>query len=348
MKKMILSIVLVVLLVAGGITLGVVKDKQAKTPTSTVEMDLNPSASFVVNSNNLVLSASFSNQDADIIFSDIEVVGRNIEEVAKDFTERAIKFTSDAKSYISIDASFNPGEGSEENCIHITVSGDAKQAEALRNALVNKVNAVFDENGVFGRAVGAIRTSAEDLINKYKDVAEDMQIDVSELAGKTEAEILAMINEQGKKLEGLTSDALGKVKEFVEGDVIANLESAIDSLEQLIQKLETQIDGWLELYGNDLPETIKTQIQTAKNTISQYKEQIKAKRNEIVQKIAEKITELKEQARTEFESLKTKLNAGIEARKAELEAHIQNFEANKEARLAEIKAWRDSFNTSAE
>ena len=60
MKKIILSVVLVVLLIAGVVTVGVIKSNEAKTPTFTVEMDLNPGATFVVNSKNVVLSATFA------------------------------------------------------------------------------------------------------------------------------------------------------------------------------------------------------------------------------------------------------------------------------------------------
>ena len=150
MKKILLSIFLVVLLVAGGVTLGVIQSNKAKTPTSTVEMDLNPGASFVVNSNNVVLSVAFTNEDADLIYSGIEVVGRNIEEVAKDFTQKAIEASSAAKEYIDLDVT--DSADADTNCITITVSGNAEQCEKLKNSLVQKINSVFDENGIFGRA----------------------------------------------------------------------------------------------------------------------------------------------------------------------------------------------------
>ena len=127
MKKIILTFVLVVLLVAGGITLGVIKSNEAKTATSTVEMDLNPSASFVVNKNNVVLSVVFANEDADLIFSDIEVVGRSMEEVAKDFTQRSIEVGTNVQGNAIISLSADATAGGNQNCITFTVTGNAEQ-----------------------------------------------------------------------------------------------------------------------------------------------------------------------------------------------------------------------------
>ena len=349
MKKIILSIVLLVVLIAGGVTVGVVQSNKAKTPTSTVEMDLNPGASFVVNSNNVVLSVSYTNEDADLIYSGIDVVGRNITEVAKDFTQKVIEYSSaegEYKKYINIEASLS--SGADENCITIKVSGNDEQAEALKNALISKVNAVFDENGIFGRAVGEIKTQTTDLVNKYADIAQDLKLDVEEFAGKTEAEILAIINEQGKKLEGLTSEALTDVETFVNDTVITNLKSAAEQLKAQIEKAKAEIEKIQADIVDALPEEMKQQfkkqIDEINKQIAELQKQLNAKLAEIEQKIDSKVAELKETAKAKFAELKTQLNAKIEAGKAKLEAHKAEFEQNKEAILESIKAWRDSFN----
>lgn len=350
MKKLILTFVLVILLVGGGITLGVIKSNEAKTATSTVEMDLNPSASFVVNKNNVVLSVVFTNEDADLIFSDIEVVGRSMEEVAKDFTQRSIEVGTNVQGNAIINLNADASTGAAQNCITFTITGDAKQAEALQTALVNKVNAVFDENGIFGRAVADIKAATTNLAQKYEGLAEKFAIDAAEFEGKTEAEILAMINEKGKQLEGLTSQSIEDLEAFINSSVIQNIEDAIDALEEQIETAEAQIDTLLDTYGDYIPEIIKQQIATAKNTINEHKADIKAKQAEIKQKIETKINELKVAAKTQFETLKTEFDAKVAAYKATYDAYKAEFDAKsaeaKEQTKEAIQAWRDAFNTA--
>lgn len=366
MKKIILSIVLVVLLIAGGVTIGVIQSNKAKTPTSTVEMDLNPGASFVVNSNNIILSVAFTNEDADLVYSDIETIGRNINDVAKDFTQKAIE-----SNYIDLSVNASSDVNTNQNRITIVVSGNAEQCEALKNSLVEKVNGVFDENGIFGLAVGSINEQATNLVAKYTEIAQDLKLDAQEFANKTEAEILSMINEQGKKLEGLTSDAIGDVEDFINGTVITGLQNAVDALETQIANAQSEIEsfgeqitakkaqitewqqqlsqtpalqemlqGYIDL-ANTAIDGFNQQISTLKSDISQWQTQVKAKLAEIEQKVAEKIAELKQAAKTQFETLKTQLNTAIENHKAALNAYKANFEQNKEEILSQIQQWRE-------
>lgn len=375
MKKILLTIVLVLLLVTGGVTIGIIQSNKAKTPTSTVEMDLNPGASFVVNSNNVVLSVAFTNEDADLIYSDIKVVGRNIEEVARDFTQKAIEASSIAKEYIDLDV--NASADADTNCITITVSGNAEQCEKLKNSLVKKINSVFDENGIFGRAVADIKAQTTNLAEKYADIAEDLKLDASEFVNKTEAEVLSIINEQSKKLEGLTSSAIDDVEEFINGAVITNMHNIVDGLEAQIQSAQSEIaslnqqiaskkaeisdwqiqlnqtpalkemlQGYIDLANNAI-DGFNQQIKTLNNNIAELQSQVKSKLAEIEQKITAKIAELRQTAKTQFETLKATLNERIQSHKAALEAHKAEFEANKTAVLESIKAWRDSFNTQA-
>lgn len=373
MKKIILSFVLVIILVACVGGLGVIQSNKAKTATSTVQMDLNPGATFVVNSNNIVLSVAFTNEDADLIYSDIKTVGRSIEEVAKDFTQKAIEASSTVKKYIDIDVTSSGG--SDANCITITVSGNKEQCEKLQTALVSKINGVFDENGIFGRAVANIKTQTTNLAQKYAEIAQDLKLDAQQFANKTEAEVLAIINERGKQLEGLTSGALSQVEDFINGTVITSLQNAVNAIQTQIANTQTQIETiqqniqskkaeiaeWQQQLSNALPalkETLQGYINLAnqaidgfnaeinelKLDIKEWEAQAKAKLAEINKKISVKVAELKETAQAQFATLKNTLAERINAHKSALNAHKQAFEANKEAQLAQIKAWRESFN----
>lgn len=342
MKKVFLTIILLVVLVGAGIAIGVSRSNQQQTPTSTVEMDLNPNAVFTVNENNVVLSVTFTNEDADLIFSDIKTVGRKMDEVAKDFAQKAIEASSALKEYISISA--NASSDGDTNVINITITGNQKQAEALQQAVVDGINEVFDENGIFGRAVASISTQTTDLVNKYSDIAQKLQIDVAEFANKTEAEILAIIQEQSSRLQGLVSSQLDDVYNYINGSVIQPLQNAVEQLESEIATHQANIEEWEETYGDYIPEAIKQQINQAKEFIKDKQAEVKTKMAEINKKIDDYVKTLRDEAKTQFAQLKTELNNRIQAHKAELEAHIESFEANKQAVLADIQAWRDSFN----
>lgn len=342
MKKIIISIILVVILVAGGVAVGIIKTRQNETPSSTVEMDLNPSAVFTVNSNNVVLSVAYTNEDADLIYSDIKIIGRKIEDVAKDFAQNAIEASSLENQYINISADAST-DGST-NCINITISGNQKQAENLRSAIENKINTVFDENGIFGRASTQIVTQTTDLVGKYESIATKLNIDLTEFNDKTEAEVLKIINEQTKRYQGLISTQFSEVEAYINGSVIQPLQDTVDQLQASIAEHKANIQQWEDAHSEFIPDLIKNQIKQAKNEISRLESQVKSKMAEINQKIDAYVKTLREEAKTTIAELKTELVNRIEANKTALQNHKANFEANKQAVLAEIQAWRDSFN----
>lgn len=327
MKKLVLSLIVLAILVGGGIGLGIYLNNRDNTATATVQMDLNPSAEFVLNSQNEVITVNYLNEDANIIYANIEVVGKNIEDIAKEFTQKAIE------------SGYNINYNSDQNVISLTINcGSTEQANSLKENISNKINEAFDENGIFGRAIAEINTQTTNLVDKYKQTAENLHIDLEEFANKTEAEILEIIKNYSKKYEGISAQEFEKLA----GD---QLNSTLQVLKQNIAQAETNFENLQaqlqELLNNAFTdESVKEELNARIETARKGLETKIAQFEEVFDSF---VNQLKQNSQEFLNNCKTLYQNKVNAVKDAYEQHLEQFEANKEAKIAEIKAWRESL-----
>ena len=322
MKKIIVSIIVLVLLLGGGVWLGVYLNNQNNTPTASVQMNLNPSAQFVVNSKNKVLSVTYLNN------------------VAREFTITAIK------SGYNIDVTVDSSSDGTKNVISLHIDGSEEQAEALKQSISNAINTAFDENGVFGRAVATINAQTTELVEKYSAIAKEIGLDVKDFADKTETEILQMIRERSDQLKGVVGDKLASLEKFLNEEVIAKIKESINSTKASIDDIKKQIDSLSEQI-KQLSGEVKKQAQEQLNKLKQSLNDAKAMLLDLQKSFEEKvnaeIAKLKEESKALIAKCKETINAKIEAYKEIYDAHIEAFEKDKETTIAAIKAWREAI-----
>lgn len=323
--KSIISVILVILLLAGGIWLAIYLNKLNTSAVGTVQLDLNPSVQFMVNNKNKVISVNYLNNDAEIIFAEIKVEGRSVEEVSADFTSVAIEAGL-------IDISANSFAGDSSNVIRVTITGKTDE-NSLGNSIIKSINSAFDEFGIFGRAVLQAKPETQDLVDKYKEIATNLKLDISDLQNKTEDEILNLLNEQSQKLEGVAFNLLDRLNEENLNETLKLLKQSINNAEVSIQDLILKLDEsgiinkeLLQAQLNQLEDLLATKLAEWQTEIDKLIEQLKVESKVLLSNLKTELTELKNNF------------------KAALDAHLEVFNANKEQVLTDINAWRESFN----
>ena len=328
--------------------------------TAVVEMDLNPSAQFVVNKDNKVVSVNYLNSDADIIYSDIDVVGMNINDVARAFTDVAIQTQYNGAIDINADASAK--EGTNRITISI-VGGSDDQNKLLQSSLEATVDGKFDEYGIYGYASVSVGVDATNLVEKYQTSIKNLSMEAKDFADKTEAEVLEMIRTQSQKLEGISSEALNGIAKKLDATLLSAIQTAKEELQKAKNKVAemkkniSDLNAQLEITKDDTTiASIKLQIKVSTEALDKlekaldeaqkYLDKLETELDGAVQKL---VDEAKKQYAKYKEDVKAELKKMKEKAKAEIDAKIKKLNdmtAEDRAKLVEaIKSWRITIRT---
>lgn len=328
--------------------------------TAVVEMDLNPSAQFVVNKDNKVVSVNYLNRDADVIYSDIDVVGMNINDVARAFTDVAIQ--TQYKGAIDINADASAKEGTNRITISI-VGGSDDQNKLLQSSLEATVDGKFDEYGIYGYASVSVGVDATNLVEKYQTSIKNLSMEAKDFADKTEAEVLEMIRTQSQKLEGISSEALNGIAKKLDATLLSAIQTAKEELQKAKNKVAemkkniSDLNAQLEITKDDTTiASIKLQIKVSTEALDKlekaldeaqkYLDKLETELDGAVQKL---VDEAKKQYAKYKEDVKAKLKKMKEEAKAEIDAKIKKLNdmtAEDRAKLVEaIKSWRITIRT---
>lgn len=366
MKKWIISVIALVLIVGGGIGLGAYITSRNNTATAVATLSFDggaeaqtaqtsgavasgarvvdqknsgatlpteaPKFQFVLNVQNKVLSVVCLNKSADIVLLNVDVNGQTIGEASISITNALID-----SGFASVDVTTN-----SKNIFSLTIStNNTAQAEKIKDVVKQNVDKVFDQNGIFGTVKSAIVAQTQDMVQKYADVANAIGMDANQFFQKTEAEVLAMINEHSKKVEQVAGDMLASLKSSI-NNVFASL-----NVEELQTQLEQYVQQLAELENNPLASQFKEQIANIKNLINKCKQNLNSLLAEAQKQIDNLIKSTAETSKEILENLKSEYKQVIDDFKTILDQHKAEFEQNKDEVLAQINAWRESLEQNA-
>lgn len=213
MKKIIVTILVIIFLIGGGIGLGLFVIKRNNTATSILVVSFNSkeiipsnpnviqnnnfssqitnkqdnfkSAQFILNSQNKIISIYSINKE-DNFFQKINAEGKSITEVVRQLTLNA---TNDNIYKINDNNFFN----------FELYSNNFENAESLKNNIKNRVNQVLTENKISVDIKTKLYLQTSNIIQKYTNIASEIGINILELKNKTEFQILQLLKEQSKK-----------------------------------------------------------------------------------------------------------------------------------------------------
>lgn len=321
LRNKIISIVLVVVLLTGGIIVASILNKKNETPASTVVLSLNPEIQLVLNGSDKVVSVNYLNDDGEILMYNQKLEGKSIEQVAKLFTELSIK-----AGYVNCNST---ADDNGTNVVEYEVTSENDGATArIEQKLKIQINKVFKEQLIYGKARSLANQSYDSLLEKYTDIANNLNLDLVELDNMTEQEILDAIKQRSKQLKGIKSSFLGLLSNENLNSAIKALINQVGDLKELITEIK------FELESDSSNEALLNQLNNLELQLKNVKEQLN-------QKYQEYIEELKTQSEEYLKTVTNQLQEKIDAYSQTLTDHNDTVTPNKDVVESDIESWQD-------
>lgn len=178
MKKRIISFILAFAMLVPALILTSCGDKPEKAPEGTVTrvtVDVNPSVELIVDDENKVVSVTALNDDGSILLAGEAIVGMQ----AEDAVEYVVSLATETGYIVKGNVS------ASENEVKISVSGDSKYAEQLRENTEEKIKNFLKKHDIKGKVEKIEAAKIETL----REIALSTSL-------YTEEEINAMTEEQ--------------------------------------------------------------------------------------------------------------------------------------------------------
>lgn len=334
--KIIWSILAVVAVaVVATLAVLIVGKNNTQTATSVMECSINPNIQFVLDQNSKVMTVNCLNNDAEVLLS-TDVTADDFKNLtAEDAASLLTKLATEA-GYINANISSAKDDGIKTVTITFYTQ-EGKDISELKTKVQEKVNAYFDENGIIS---GTITQQVE----SFEKVLSNISADVSNYAELSVEEVLKLVDEQSKNVQGIATSLYTSVAEKIEA-----LKSTLNfsTLEKQLSEYQEKIDDYsaqLEKMGSAIDETtkqlIQSQLDIAKQQLASAQKMLKEKQAELNTQLDAFLEQLKEQSKTIFEQAKETLKTRLDTYKSVLENHKAEFEKNKDAINEQISAFR--------
>ena len=311
MKKFINYLLVLCLIVPCVFLLAGCKQNDA---ASEMSLSVNPEVSFILDANDNVLSVKYENADAGMIYADVNFVGKDVDAIVQLFIERAA-----ISGHVDLTG--------DEVTIQINGKTDV-DVEALKTKVKAKVEEVFANLGV-DVTVSLEKLSLEAQKEALKATAKVLAPEKSlkELNEMSNEELLQLINTKQKELKDLTYEQAQKVNDLYSSAKNTVLQ-AVESTREALEKIEAQLNELEQAYSGQIPEVIKTQINSLKAQIKQMQEKINAKVNEFLDARKEDIKKAQKEYQALKEQLKTEFKTQVETSKQNVINHLTTSKNN--------------------
>lgn len=166
MKKIILSLVLIVILSLTACQQSIQEQPTFKGPDvyrSVIQIDINPSITFILDENDEVVAVIVNNDEAEIITADLILLGLKFDDALETFLDAAVK-----TGYLNVTRN--------DNQVTISLSSEGKEdIEAFRLAIENQVKSFLEREDIEGRV-----NSGQAYLEDLKETAEANGVTVPE------------------------------------------------------------------------------------------------------------------------------------------------------------------------
>jgi hypothetical protein len=266
-------------------------------------IDINPRIDLTVNGQDKVIDAGALNEDGEVLLLDLDLIGKKYDEAIEMILDQAINL-----GFIDIEA--------PETLVSVSsIAENSEFGETIRNKVMNKVNASFEERAMMGKAVQ--KTASEST------VAEAGQF-------------------------GVTPEKLNLAKRFCEWDDSMDLEDAVRmSTQQLLEQMQTR-----KKEKKEINQALKEEFFAARESIrDEYIPQIQALEEQIeaiqatsgdVTALQEELNTLRTAFQTAMQALRDQYHNDSEAEKTRIRTEAQN-RINEHAQA--VSAFRSQIQT---
>ncbi|MDD2493129.1 MAG: hypothetical protein PHY83_04230, partial [Bacilli bacterium] len=289
-----------------------------------VTLKINPSIDFVVNEEDEVEEVIPTNEDAEVVVSELDLVSMPITEAIDAYVEAVTE-----TGYL------DPEEVDNEVIVEV-VTGDEEETEEYGSTIRERINRYFQNNGIFGVAV-------MENLDEYLAKAEELGINVDELPlGKVKAIVVALDANPDLDVTELVEMSVGDIIKLIsnrakENDVNAALKdefklaqeelmakyARLFELRTLISELETQIEN--HTGTEDELAVLQANLQTLQDEFDSLHEAYKAEMDILREAFKAQSELVREEQKALRESRR-------EAAKAKVEAARELAKANRKLR----------------
>lgn len=322
LRKQIITIVLVIVLLSGGIVLAAVLNKKNATPVSTVVISLNPEIQCVLNASDNIISVNYLNADAEILLSNQKLEGKDIAQVVKLYTELCIQ-----AGYVDCNST---AEDTGSNIVRYEIVCESPSiSERLAGKITQQVNKVFQDKLVYGTTRQITKSTNANLLEKYTAVAQNVKLDLVELDNLSEQEMLYAIRDRSERVQGIRASLLGLLAPENLNSAIKALISQVGNLKELISEIR------LELQANSNNPALVQQLNNLELQLNNVEDQLN-------QKYQEFIDQLKAQSTDYLATCQKLLQDKIDGYSETLNDHNSAVSPNKDVILADIKTFQNA------
>ncbi len=282
-----------------------------------VTLKINPSIDFVVNKDDKVEEVIPTNVDAEVVVSELNLESMPITEAIDTYVEAAAE-----TGYI------DPEEVDNEVTVEV-VTEEEEEAEKYCNMIRDRINRYFQNNGIFGAAVGG-------NFDEYLAKAEAFGINIDDLPlGKVKAIVVALENDPDLDIAELVDMTVGDIIKLISGRAKENEVNAAlkDEFTSAREELMVKYARLFELRKQICE--LKTQIE---NHIGTDEELATLQAN--LQVLYDEFNPLQEAYKGELTALRASF-------KAQSDAAREEQKAKRATRQAEAKAKFDAARNLA-
>ena len=307
--------------------------KKTAQASSVMTLSVNPEVSFVLDSNNKVMSVNYSNEDAGNLYADINFVGKDVDSSIQIFVERAV-----ISGHIDLD-------GDE---VTVEINGANKDnVKQLTDNVKTKVKSVFKSFGV------DVEVSAKEFTEKAQHEALVARAEIlapekdsEELYAMSDEDLIKLINEKQTELKDLTYEQVQKLQDQYSAvknsvlNIVDNLRAELKSLRENLEEIENK-------YKDSIPDYIQTQIDQLKAKLDEVQKELDAKINSYLEQKSQEIEAMKQQYNDFKQKADLEFKSQVETSKQNVINHLETSKKNGTITEEQYNYWVNIINSQA-
>ncbi len=279
-----------------------------------VTLKINPSIDFVVNEDDEVEEVIPTNEDAEIVVSDLDLESMPITEAIDTYVEAVTE-----TGYI------DPEEVDNEVTVEV-VTEEEEDTEDYGTSIKDRINQYFQNNGIFGVAVVA-------NLDEYIAKAEALGINIDDYPlGKVKAIVVALENDPDLDITELVDMTVGDIIKLISGRAKENNVNAALKDEFKLAREELMIKYARLFELREQISALETQIETHTGTAEEL-----ATLQASLQVLYDEFTPLQEAYKTELAALRADFKAQSDIIKEEQKATRATRRAEAKAKAEEAR-----------
>ena len=270
----------------------------AKQANQTVELSMNPEIVFAFDNSGKVTSVSYKTEETNQIFVNVNFVGQSIDQAMESFVNYSLISGHIDLAGETVEILANAGTDAkiadlktktqtalenafEKLAIDVTVSSEALDAEAVKEALYEQVRALAPEKSI------------------------------AELKNMTAEQLVQIIDQKQKEVSALTFNQIQTISQSFATGVNKTIKTVLEQANAALATAQANLDAAKEAIGTNL-QSLQAILDSAKQTFNEAVVAFQNKYNELVNAAKAQFATLKQNLKFAFESEVQEAKSAVE------------------------------------